>query len=163
PGLRDFEHSAFGLVQHLCRGLSCGAEGGIRDLGPDRGEASHDGALAHDLAVTADVRGARRVRSQGSEVGLPPAVRQPSAPLQALGHGERVGRLAVLDQIADVLEDDAVIGAVEILPRYEIGYPVPGTIVEQQSAEYRLLGFDRLGWNARRFDLRVLEDRSDDL
>jgi len=62
-----------------------------------------------------------------------------------------------------VLEDDAVIGAVEILTRYEVGYTVPGAVVEQQSAEHRLLGFDRLGGNARRFDLRVLEDRSDDL
>ena len=66
-------------------------------------------------------------------------------------------------ELADVLEDRAVVGAVEIGLGDEIGDPVPRRVVEQQSAENGLLGFDRLGRNSRGFDLGVLDDRGNDL
>ena len=116
-GLGDLEDLAFRLVEHLGGRLPHGTEREIGDLGADRGEAAHDRALAHDLGVAPDVGGAGRVGGERAQVGLAPDIGQLAAALQALGDGQRVGRLAVLDQLADVLEDGAVVGAVEIGPR----------------------------------------------
>ncbi len=97
------------------------------------------------------------------EVRMAPDIGQLAAALQALGDRQCVGRLAVLDQPADVLEDGAVVGAVEIALGDDVRDPVPRGVVEQQPAEHGLLGLDRLGRHARGFDLGILQDRGDDL
>ena len=161
--LGDPEHHRLGLIHQRLRVPPQRAIGGIGDLGADCGEVAHDGALANDLGVAADVGGAGGVQGERAEVGLAADVRKLGAALEALGHRQCVGGLAVLDELADVLEDQAVIGAIKILPGEQIGDLVPRGIVEQQPPEHRLLGFDRLRRDSRGFELGVLDDRGDDL
>ena len=92
---------------------------------------------------------------------MPPDLAQLAAALEAFGHGQRVGGLAMLDERADVLKDHPVIGAVKVLLRDEIGDPVPGRVIEQQPSQHRLLGLDRLGRDPRGLELGVLDDRGD--
>ena len=162
-GFGDLEDLAFRLVEHLGGRLPHGTERGIRDLGADRGEAAHDRALAHDLGVAPDVGGAGRIGGERAQVGMAPGVGELAAALEALGDRQCVGRLAALDQSADVLEDGPVVGAVEIGPGDDVRDPVPRRVVEEQAAQHGLLGFDRLRRHARGFDLGILQDRSDDL
>jgi hypothetical protein len=54
-----------------------------------------------------------------------------------------------------VLEDHPVVIAVEIVLVDEIGDPVPRRVIEQETAEYRLLGFDRMGRYAERIELGI--------
>jgi hypothetical protein len=60
-----------------------------------------------------------------------------------------------------MLEDEAMVGAVEIRGGHEVGHAIPRRVVQQQAAQHRLLGLDRLRRQARGFELRVLGDRGD--
>jgi hypothetical protein len=59
-----------------------------------------------------------------------------------LVHRDHVGRLGLRDQLADVVEDQPVVVAVEIVLVDEIGDAIPGGIVQQQPPEHRLFGLD---------------------
>src|SRR6185503_8584223 len=61
----------------------------------------------------------------------------------------------VLDQPRDMAPDAAMVVAVEVLPRDDVGDPVEGLVVEQQRAEQRLLRLDRVRWNLQRNELCV--------
>ena len=77
------------------------------------------------------------------------------ARLDRLGDRDHVGRLALLDQLGDVAEDAAVVVAVEILGRDQVGDLVEGLVVEQQAAQQRLLGLDRMRRHLQREQLGI--------
>jgi hypothetical protein len=60
-----------------------------------------------------------------------------------------------------VPEDRAVVAAVEIGFAHDVRDPVPGRIVEHETAEHGLLRLDRLRRHTRGLDLRVTNDRAD--
>ena len=69
----------------------------------------------------------------------------------------------MLDELPDVLEDEPVIGPVEIVLAEQVGDLVPRGVVEEQPAQHGLLGLERLRRDPRRLDLAVLGDRGDEL
>ena len=79
--------------------------------------------------------------------------------LAAGGHGfvdgDDVSRLGAVDELDDVLEDDAVIVAVKVFSADEVGDTVPGCVVQQQAAQHRLLGLDGVGRHTERIELGV--------
>ena len=107
-------------------------ERGVGDLGADLRQAALHRALAHDLGVAPDVVRGRRVLRQRAEIGGAAGLVLVLARLDRLGHRDHVGRLAVLDQLGDVAADAAMVVAVEIVARDEVGDAVPGLVVEQQ-------------------------------
>ncbi len=56
--------------------------------------------------------------------------------------------LALAGERGDRVEDQAVIGPVEIRRAHHVRDLVPGAGVEQQATEHGLLGFDRMRWSA---------------
>ena len=46
--------------------------------------------------------------------------------------------------------------AVEIVGAEDVGDPIRRAVVEQQAAEHRLLGLDRMGRNLERFELAIV-------
>jgi hypothetical protein len=61
-----------------------------------------------------------------------------------LADGDGVGRLVALDERSDGGEDQAMVGAIEIVTADYVGNLIPGALVEHEAAEHRLLGFDRV-------------------
>ncbi|MNS60687.1 hypothetical protein D3C72_936950 [compost metagenome] len=104
-------------------------------------------ALAHDFRVAADIGRARRVLRQGVQVGQPTHLLGLAGNLEHFIHGDHVRRLGGGDQARNALEDEAVIEAVEVRFGEEVGNTVPGGIIQQQTAEYRLLGLDGVRGN----------------
>ena len=120
------------------------------------GGPAYLGALAHQLRVAADVERARGVLRQRPEIGRPAGLVLVLACLDRLRHRHDVGRLGRLDQPRDMAEDAAVVVAVEILRRDQVGDAVESLVVEQQPAQQRLLGLDRMRRDLQRQQLRVL-------
>jgi hypothetical protein len=61
-----------------------------------------------------------------------------------LADRDGVGRLIALDERRHGAEDQAVVGAIEVFGRDDVGDLVPRALIEHQAAEQRLLGFDRV-------------------
>ena len=109
-------------------------------------EPAHDGALANDLGVEADVGRAGCAAGETLHVGDAAHALQLSRQLQALGDSEYVGRFVLFDQPRDGAIDLAMIVAIEILVGHHVADAFPGLVVQQQSAQHRLLGLDRMLW-----------------
>ena len=82
-----------------------------------------------------------------------------AAALQAFGNRQRIGRLVVLDQQRYVAVNLAMISAVEIAVADLIGNFFPCGVVEQQPAQHRLLGLERVRRQLERVDLRIAIER----
>src|SRR5690606_20317763 len=98
--------------------------------------------LADDLRVRANIRRARRLLDQAREIVEAAGGLQLALPRENLADGDRVGRLVALDERRDRVEDQAVIGAVEIGRLDGVGDLVPRAVIEHEPAEHRALGFD---------------------
>ena len=68
-----------------------------------------------------------------------------SGPAELVGHGDRVGRLALGVQGADGVEDVAVGGLVEVVGRAALDAGGDGVAAEQHGAEQGLLGLEVVG------------------
>ncbi len=158
--LRDLEHLRLGLVEQLPDLLAGRAERAVGDVVADRDELPHDRALAHDLGVAADVVRRRRVLREARQVGEPAGPLLVLARLDRLGDRDHVGRLALLDELRDVPEDAPVIVAVEIVDGDRIADAIPRAVVEEQPAEHRLLGLDRVRRDLQADELTVGRSRA---
>src|SRR5690348_15440461 len=58
-----------------------------------------------------------------------------------LADGDGIGRLIALDETRRGVEDEAVVGAVEIVRRDHVCNLIPRPLIEHETAEQRLLGF----------------------
>ena len=71
----------------------------------------------------------------------------PRVPAKALGHGHHVRRSSGRNQFTQRFEYQPMVRAIEIFGGDNVGHLVPGRLVDQQRAQYRLLGLDRMRWN----------------
>ena len=153
--LGDAEHAALGFVEDLfgiaSRRVQC--TGG--DLVTRRDQPAQHRALAHDLGIAANIGRRRRVLRQRAEVGKPARIVGLVRIAQRLEHRHRVGRLAGVDESADRREDQSVVVAIEVIGADQIGNAVPSGVVEKQSAEHGLLGFDGMRRRAHRRKLGI--------
>src|SRR5207244_9613898 len=78
----------------------------------------------------------------------PPGFRELSIPLELLGDGDDIARLAVTGQRADGFENELVIGTIKVFELDDVRHVVPGGRVEKQAANDGLLRFDRV-WRYR--------------
>ena len=154
-GLRDLENLRLGLVEQLPDLLARGTESAVGDLRPHGDELAHHRALADDLRVAADVVRRGRVLRERAEIGEAARPVLVLARLDRFGDRDDVGRPAVLDQPRDVAVDAPMVVAVEVVEREDVADLVPRAVVEQQTAEHRLLGLDRMRRDAQRDELRI--------
>ena len=142
--LGDVQHLRFRFVEHRLRITALRPVRGLRDLGCGRRKLPQDRALAHDRSVVTDVRRGGYALHQRTEVGEAADV------IELLDRGERLGqrddvrRLAVGDQLRDVAIQQPVRFGVEVVRREHVADLVGRLVVEQQPAEHRLLGLDRM-------------------
>ena len=155
--LRNFENLRLCLVQHLVGVATHRVVGRIRDLGGDFGELPQNGAVTHDLGIPPYVGGRRRVGCQRTEIWDPAGGLQILRAIEALRYRNDVGRPRVGDQLGDMAIDQPMVGAVEIRLGDQIRDPIPRRILQQQSAQHRLLRLDRVRRKLDQLDLIVLQ------
>ena len=141
----DVEHQRLGLVDHLADVLGQ-AEGGVRDRAGGADEAPEQGVVADDAGV---VGGVGRAGGVGLEVdqggGAARPVEQVAA-AQLVGHGDRVGHLALRGEDADGLVDVDVGGPVEdVGPGDDLGRGRHRVAGQEQGAQEGPLGVDVVG------------------
>ena len=147
--LGNAKHFGLGFVQQLARLPALRIEGGLGNLVSHGDKLAQHGALAHDLRIAPDVGSRRRVVRQCVEVTQP-------AGLLCLGNaGERfvhrhdIGRTRKIDQARNVLPDQLVIMAIEVIFTDHVGDAFPGRVVEQKTAQNGLFRLNRMGRNTK--------------
>ena len=157
--LADVKDAAFREVENI-RGVTPFRT--VRAAGDTCGgvnQITQNGALAHNVGVGADVRGARGIVGDGSQISEPACVLQLVIFFQPLGDGHHIRRAARFDQRGNGAVDEAVFLAVEVVRGDFIGDPVEGLPVQQQSAEDGLLRLNRLWRNFERISGRLAAPR----
>ncbi len=149
--LGDLEHQLLGLFEQVLGAATSGVEGAVGDLVGHAQESSHHRALAHQFGVLLHIAGARHIGHQAGEIGTATSSIQRVGALQRLHDGDGVSRLVGVHQRGDVLEQQAMLGAVEVLGADLVKHALPSGVVEQQRANHRLLGLERV---RRDFELR---------
>ena len=151
----DLEDLLLGLVQHLFHRHALGIEGARGDFVAGGNQLAQDGALAHDLGVAADVAGARHVLCQLVQIDQAANLAVLAHGLQGLKHGDHVGRARTIDQLADGLEHQLVLVAVEITRHQQVGDTVPGIVVQQQATQHAGFGLVGMRRHAQLADLAI--------
>ena len=148
--LGDLEDAALGVVQKLVRRLPLRPVRRLRDLvaGPDQ-LAKHR-ALADDLRVRDDVRGAGGVPGELGEVGEAAHGFELAIPVEPLRHGDGIARPPFVAQARDRVEHGTMVVAVEVLAGQDVGDPIPRAVVDENAAQDRLFGLDRVRREAKR-------------
>ena len=154
--LADLEDHAFGFVEDLRHRTALRIERVGRDLVARRDELAQHRALANDLGVAAQVGGTWHALRECVQVDETATVLGLAEALQLLEYGDHVGRLGRVDQRADRCVDQPMLVAVEVAVGQQVAGAVPRAVVEQQTAEHALLGFDRVRRNAQSSDFVVL-------
>ena len=153
--LGDLEHFRLGLIEQLGSLAPERVVGRVGNGGAHLGQAPHDAALAHDLGVALDVGGRGGVLGQRRQIGETAGIGELGAAFQAFGNGEHIRRPVGVDQPRDVPVNEAVIGPVEVLLLDLVGDAFPGAVVEQQPAQHRLFGFERVRRQPDGVDRRI--------
>jgi hypothetical protein len=144
PAVRDFEYALLGEVDELADAAALVAMHARGDVAADTDELAQHRVLAHDLRVGAHIGGARRLLDEARDVVETARGGELTEALEMLTDRYRVGRLAAFDERADYLEDQAVIGAIEVVDVDGVGDLIPGALVEHEAAEQRPFRFDRV-------------------
>jgi len=105
-------------------------------------EVAQDGALAHDLGITADVGGGWGVGRQLTEVGQTAGFVCQAGLFDGFGDGHHIGGFGAFEQTRDLLEDEFVFAAIEVGFGQQVGNAIQRFVVQQQATEHRLFGFD---------------------
>ena len=142
--LGNLEHLGLGRVQYLVDRPALGIEGFGGDLVRHGNQPAQHGPVAHHLGIVADVAGRDHRIGEHHQILLAPGIFQTPGQLQRILDRQRIGRLAGPQQDGDVLPYQTVIMAVEVIIVDDVGNVFPGTVVEQQTAQHRLFGFDRM-------------------
>jgi hypothetical protein len=151
----DRKHLRFGFVQQLPDFLALWVECVGGDFVGDGNQPAQHRAIAHDFRIAADIGRAWRVLRQRVQVSQTADVFRLARRAERFVHRDHIGRTRGRDQLADMLEDDSVVVTVEVALREEVGDAVPCRIVEQQAAQHRLLGFDRMRRDFQRLELGI--------
>ena len=100
PPLRDGENGALGGIERVL-GVDPLAEADVDDLGAGVDQAAQRRGALDDAGVVLDVDGGGNGVEQAGEVGEPARLVVLPAPLQLVGEGDEVGRLAPVIEIED--------------------------------------------------------------
>ena len=121
----------------------------------DLGQLAHDGALADDLGVAADVGRAGRARGELVDVGQAPASCSSSEILSASETVSTSAGLFSSTRRVMARQMQAMVGAVEVGLGDDVADAVPGRVAQQQAAEHRLLRLHGVRRQAQGLDLGV--------
>ena len=119
-------------------------------------------ALANDLRIGLDVGDGRRVFRQFAEVPKAADLRRLTFLVQLLGQGHDVNRRVLIGQFGDRTEDQAVVMSIKITVGDLIKHTLPGVVVQHQTTEYSLFGFDGMRRHLQRGGLQIVLLRSGD-
>ncbi|MCY1368491.1 hypothetical protein D9M69_554740 [compost metagenome] len=83
--------------------------------------------------------------------------------VQLLGQGHDVDRHVLIGQLGDRTENQAVVMSIEIAVGDLIEHTLPGVVVQHQTTEYSLFGFDGMRRHFQRGGLQIVLLRSGDI
>ena len=153
-GLSDLEYAPLGFVHELARVAPIGIECTGDDAGADIDHAPEERSLTHDFRVSTDVGGAGRITRQRAKVAQTARIFDERMSLEMFGQRYHVDRLVAAGHRGGGLENQPVVGAIEILSRQDVGDRVPSGGLEHEPAQDRLFGLDGM----RRDPQRVGDD-----
>ncbi len=138
------EHGALSSVKQFFRRATLRPVAQICYIAADTDQPAQHRSLAHDLRIGQNVGCTRRIVGERAQISQPAGLIEPALVLQVLGQRDEIAGPVGADQFADRAINQLVVFAVEVLRSQPVGELVPGAIVQHQSAEHRLLGFDRV-------------------
>ncbi len=141
-GLGNFEHLGFGFIQKVSSRTTCGGICGIGNFRANLGKPPHDRPLAHNFRVSPDICRGRGVLGHYPDIGKSSNILQFSRYFERFGYSYHVCWFAMFNQLADMAINKPVILPVKIILGDDVGHLIPGMIVQQQSAQHRLLRFN---------------------
>ena len=144
PPLADVEQLALGPVDRLLDlGRVLVADPG--DLAGGRDEVAQDGLALDDPGVLDGVDGGRGLVRQARQVRAAADGLELVRPLERLGDGDDVDRLALVEQLEHRGVDRAVRGPIEVLGAEELGDLDDRIAIDEDRPEDGLLGLGALG------------------
>ena len=111
----DREHDALGLIEDLRRFASFGLQRACDHVVARTDQLSQNGLVVNDFGVAADVGSGGRVVDEFRKIRKAARIGVEAGIAKRLGDGQRVGGTAALDHRGDVLVDDLVVAAVEVI------------------------------------------------
>ncbi len=144
PPLRHVEHQALGPV-HGGGHVVGDAVAHFGDFARHRYHPAQEGVLLHDPGVSARIRGGRRVGLQRHEGGQATRRVEQPGPAQFVAHRHRVGRLTLVVQDVDGLEDVGMGRLVEVLRPACLHGRGDGVARQEHGPEQGLLGIQVVG------------------
>ena len=112
---------------------------------PGVDQPPQDRLLADDVGVVGGVGGDRHRRGDRVQVGGTADALELAAPLELVGDGHHVGRLAATVEVDDRVVDRLVAGPVEVGAPDHLGHVGDGVLGDHHRAQHRLLGRHVLG------------------
>ena len=108
-------------------------------------QLAQDGHVANDSGVGLNVGRAGRTDQQIPDISGAASVIELFAGPEMLANGQIVAVLAVVDQIANRAENQAVVVARKIAAGQKVRHLIPGLVVQHEAAKQRTLGVNRRG------------------
>ncbi|MCY1258040.1 hypothetical protein D9M70_62410 [compost metagenome] len=162
-GLGDLEDLPFSLVENLGGSATFRVERAVGDFGTDTDQLAQRRPFANDLRIGLDVGDGRGVFRQFTEVTEATDLRSLTFLVQLLGQGHDVDRHVLIGQLGDRTENQAVVMSIEIAVGDLIEHTLPGVVVQHQTTEYSLFGFDGMRRHFQRGGLQIVLLRSGDI
>ena len=138
----DFEHPLLRRVQQFRGFASAWVVAAVGDVGARGDHLPQHRGLAHDLGVSLDVGRTRGLIDQRAEIGEPAGRLQLLGALQGLGQGDHVEWLIGLRELRNRAKHQAMLAPIEVALHHHVGDPIPGAVIQHETAEQRLFGVD---------------------
>ncbi len=120
----------------------------LHDAGAGLDEAAQNGALRDDLGVIAGVGRCRHDAREGVQVVRTAGTGEVARLGQLVGHSDHIGRLAMGVEVEHGLEDDLVLGQVEVDPLDALEDVGHGVLAQQHAPQSALLREQIVGRSA---------------
>ena len=147
---RNLEDAPFRFVEQFESSAPLRAKRRFRDFGAGPDQLPKYRTLADNFRVGDDVCGTGGVFGELREIGESSRGLELTVALEPLRHGDGVARPPFVAKARDRIEHDPMVVAVEMRRGEDTGDSVPGSVVDEDAAENRLLGFDRVRRDPKR-------------
>ncbi len=144
-----------GFIQHLLDFLALRIECLTGDFICHSNQLAQHATVTHDFRVAADVGCRWRVLGQRIQIRQTANVICLAGAAERFEDGDHVRWPGIVDQLDNVLKNDAMIVAIEIVFADKVGNAIPSCVIKKQTTQYGLFGLDRMRRHTEGFELRV--------
>ncbi|SYL11021.1 Uncharacterised protein [Klebsiella pneumoniae] len=137
----DLEHAGFRQIEQILTGTPLRIVTGIGDLIGDRNHIADHRTFTDDISISINVRRTWRIFRKFCQIGKTTDIFQLAAGFQRFRQGDQVNRSSLLEQALHLTENRPVRAAEKVLAGHTFRDIIPTLVVQHQSAENGLFGF----------------------